>query len=235
MTRVRSLFWSSWVTAGRCGCCTLLLHGLQKYRHRDDGLRFAQRCKLRCCPAMPPRAGNASPTRPGCGGTLPRVGTESHAGLIEAIQRFLDDAVHARERSYDDPRPRAEVRERVRGERPISPVQALAQSMAALPACVEVNALARKASLSAGYLFPEPGGRLPVPAGRPLDVDALISTGLVVMVSDPSDADLQAVASDLAGYLAGPPVDIWDYAVIDGGGTPSGPHPGRGWVGIGDS
>ena len=30
------------------------------------------------------------------------------------------------------------------------------------------------------------------------------------MLIDPSDADLPAVASDLAGYLAGPPVDIWD-------------------------
>lgn len=27
------------------------------------------------------------------------------------------------------------------------------------------------------------------------------------------DADLDAVAQDLAGYLAGPPVEIWDYAL----------------------
>jgi hypothetical protein len=44
----------------------------------------------------------------------------------------------------------------------------------------------------------------------------LMSTGLFAMLINPSHADLQTVASDLAGYLAGPPVDIWDYAIIDG-------------------
>ena len=34
-----------------------------------------------------------------------------------------------------------------------------------------------------------------------------------------SGTDLQTVARDLAGYLAGPPVDIWDYAILDGYGT----------------
>ena len=45
------------------------------------------------------------------------------------------------------------------------------------------------------------------------------------MLIDPSDADLQAVASDLAGYLAGPPVDIWDYAIINATGTLQDPIP----------
>ena len=45
------------------------------------------------------------------------------------------------------------------------------------------------------------------------------------MPHNPSDADLQAVASDLAGYLAGPPVDIWDYAVIDAAGALQDPIP----------
>jgi hypothetical protein len=60
-----------------------------------------------------------------------------------------------------------------------------------LPTCIEVNAPARKTSLAVGYLLPEP-------AGRPLDADALISTGLFSMLINPSDADLPAVASDLA-------------------------------------
>ena len=77
--------------------------------------------------------------------------------------------------------------------------------------------LARRLSLPA-YLLPEP-------AGRSLDADALISTGLFSMLIDPSDADLQIVASDLAGYLAGPPVEIWDYAIIDGTGTLQDPIP----------
>jgi hypothetical protein len=164
-------------------------------------------------------AGNASPTRLGCGGTLRRVGTESHAELIEAILRFLDDAARAiypaAQQFVDGAR--AIDPEQGRGER-AGITDALAQSLAALPTCIEADALARKASLAAGYLLPEP-------AGRPLDADSLVSTGLVGMLIDPSDADLQAVASDLAGYLAGPSVDIWDYAILDGCGTLQDPIP----------
>jgi hypothetical protein len=77
------------------------------------------------------------------------MGTESHAGLIEAIQRFLDDAVGAPQRIVEEI-----VR---RGERP-PPFQEWAQPLADLPTCIEVNALARKASLAVGYLLPEPAG-----------------------------------------------------------------------------
>jgi len=143
------------------------------------------------------------------------MGTEGHAGLIEAIQRFLDDATGMPQRIFEtwtaDP-------ERGRGKRPPLSLDEWAHDLAAMPTCVEVNAVARKASLAAGYLLPEP-------AGRPLDADALVSTGLFNMVIDPSEADLPAVASDLAGYLAGPPVDIWDYALIDASGTLQDPIP----------
>ena len=132
------------------------------------------------------------------------MGTESHTGLIEAIQRFLDDATGAQQRIRE-----ALGRSSYRG---------VAHALVALPTCVEVNALARKASLAAGYLLPEP-------AGRPLDADALVSTGLLHMLIYPSDADLPAVAADLAGYLAGPPVDIWDYVIIDAIGPLQDPIP----------
>ena len=36
------------------------------------------------------------------------------------------------------------------------------------------------------------------------------------MLLDRTDLDLKAVAEDLAGDLAGPPIDIWDYAILDG-------------------
>jgi hypothetical protein len=132
------------------------------------------------------------------------MGTESHTRLIEAIQRFLDDATGAQQR--------------IREARGRSSHREVAHALVALPTCVEVNALARKASLAAGYLLPEP-------AGRPLDADALFSTGLFHMLIYPSDADLPAVAADLAGYLAGPPVDIWDYAIIDAIGPLQDPIP----------
>ena len=152
------------------------------------------------------------------------MGIESHAELIEAIQRFLDDAARAIRpamlRAAEDAARTVDLG-RDRGEQ-ADPLGAAAQSLTTLPTCIETNALARKASLAAGYLFPKPGGRQP--AGRPLDADALISTGLVGTLLDPS-ADLQTVASDLAGYLAGPPVDIWDYAILDGSGTLQDPIP----------
>jgi hypothetical protein len=138
------------------------------------------------------------------------MGTEGHAGLIEAIQRFLDDATGMPQRIFEA--------WHGRGTRPPPSLDEQAQSLAAFPTCVEVNALARRVSLAAGYLLPEP-------AGRPLDADALLSTGLFSMLINPSDADLPAVASDLAGYLAGPPVDIWDYAIIDATGTLQDPIP----------
>jgi hypothetical protein len=128
------------------------------------------------------------------------VGTESHVSLVAALQRFLEDAA----RAIDLERGR-------RGLERVS-TQALAQSLAGLPAAIEANELARKASLASGYL---PRG----PAGRPLDADALVSTGLVGMLLDRGSADFQDVASDLAGYLAGPPIDIWDYAILNGCGT----------------
>src|SRR6185312_10877710 len=98
---------------------------------------------------MPPRPGSLL-TRPNSGGTVRGMGTENHAGLIEAIQRFLDDATGAQQR----------IREALR--RSSYSYKEAAHALAALPTCVEVNALARKASLAAGYLLPEP-------AGRPLD------------------------------------------------------------------
>lgn len=140
------------------------------------------------------------------------MGTEGHAELIEAIQLFFDEAAHAYQQLFHDVL--AAYQEQGRGDF----LQGLAQSLAALPTCIEINALARKKSLAAGYLLPEP-------AGRPLDADTLISAGLVVMLAGPADTDLQAVARDLAGYLAGPPVDIWDYAILDGRGTLHDPIP----------
>ena len=62
--------------------------------------------------------------------------------------------------------------------------------------------------------------------GRPLNADALISTGVVDMLLNRADLDLQAVAEDLADYLAGPPIDIWDYAIVDSNLTLSDPPPG---------
>jgi hypothetical protein len=91
------------------------------------------------------------------------VEREDHARLMAAVQRFVGDATHfiEFERGHGDPARLS--------------MQAVAQSLAALPTCIEVNALAHEAALAVGYLLREP-------AGRRLDADALISTGLVGML-----------------------------------------------------
>ncbi len=131
--------------------------------------------------------------------------TEGHVELIGALQRFLEDAAAVSLQASHN------VPERVS-------VQAIAASAAALPTCAEAGAIARRAALAAGYLPSGTARRLSEPAGRPLNADALVSTGVVGMLLDCGGADLRAVACDLAGYLAGPPVGIWDYAILDVGG-----------------
>ena len=42
---------------------------------------------------------------------------------------------------------------------------------------------------------------------------------------DRADLDLHAIAEDLASYLAGPLIDIWDYAILDGSLTIDDPVP----------
>jgi hypothetical protein len=158
------------------------------------------------------------------------VTADSETGLTEALKQFLGEA----KRIVDDELNR-------KGAQPPS-TQALAQSLAALPACREADAIARRTARSNDYemsgLHPrsrtgisesaaEAGKGLAAaavpssaevaePYGRPLDADALISTGVVGLLLDQADVDLHVVATDLAGYLAGPPVPIWDYAILDG-------------------
>ncbi len=53
------------------------------------------------------------------------------------------------------------------------------------------------------------------PAGRALDSSRLIDTGVAALLCSGSEADLDVIAHQLAEHLAGPPVDIFDYAVLD--------------------
>lgn len=53
----------------------------------------------------------------------------------------------------------------------------------------------------------------------------LISTGVIGMLHSSATQDFHAVAEELAGYLAGPPVLIWDYAILDANFTTDAPIP----------
>jgi hypothetical protein len=156
--------------------------------------------------------------------------TDSRAGLVGALERFLRDA-------------RKVVDEELNRDGSQQPsAHALARSLAELPACLDAGTTARHAAAVNRYIvtdFParrrsgeparkvEPAvgrGTTAIPAdsgtagpsGRPLDAEALLSTGVVSALLDRADLDLHAIAEDLAGYLAGPRIDIWDYAILDG-------------------
>jgi hypothetical protein len=155
--------------------------------------------------------------------TLRHMTTDRKAELVNALERFLREArqVVAEELGRDG------------AEQPSA--ETMARYLAALPLCRDVGEAANRAARANQYVVSglhrmrrpdktadeaeddagssvEPAG----PYGRPLDAEALVSTGIASMLLDPADHDLHAVAEDLAGYLAGPPVDIWDYAILDG-------------------
>jgi Apea-like HEPN len=149
--------------------------------------------------------------------------------LVELLARFLGDAARA-------------VDGEMKGSDGQLAVQAVAESLAALPACREAAAAARRAAAANGYhVSGVPKASRPAepaaasepdaapdstsaaaaeddsaePSGRPLNADVLASSGIVAMLLDGADVDTRRVAQDLAGYLAGPPIDIWDYAILD--------------------
>jgi hypothetical protein len=156
--------------------------------------------------------------------------TDHHAELIEALERFLREARQV------------VVEDLNRDEGQAVPTQAFAQTLDALPACRDVNQAALGAAASNDYEMGASGPRrrsdrttgrtgggsgsdatasAPSPVtpkryGRQLDADALVSTGIVGMLLSGVEFDPHAVAEDMASYLAGPPVDIWDYAILDG-------------------
>jgi Apea-like HEPN len=142
--------------------------------------------------------------------TLRAMRADPGQGLAEVLEGFLHDA----KRFVDE--------DREHGSAQLS-AQAIAQSLAAQPGCHKAAAVARRAAAAneyevAGMRSRGAGGQVPEaagPSGRPLDADTLVSTGIVAMLLDRVDIDLKAVAGELAGYLSGPPIGIWDYAILD--------------------
>lgn len=152
------------------------------------------------------------------------MATDPGPALVEALERFLREA-----REVVDQEPQGHA---------LTP-QLLATSMAVLPTAHEARVTANRAATVNNYLVPrfprrqQPGHAAVTVAadaratdsqaddetaglsGRPLDADALISTGVLAMLQARAPCDFRAVAEELASYLAGPPIGIWDYAVLD--------------------
>lgn len=156
--------------------------------------------------------------------------TEPDATLVEALEHFLQQAKEAvdEETNRDGPLP-------------LTP-RLLAERLAELPACREAGAAAHHAATANRYLLTslpqrrrsggaiatsdavadadtadsQPDNETARPNGRPLDAEVLLSTGVLGMLQSRVQHDFHAVAQELAGYLAGPQVGVWDYAVLDG-------------------
>jgi len=156
--------------------------------------------------------------------------TGPNATLVEALERFLQQA----KRTVDEELNRD-------GPLPLTP-RLLAERLAELPTCREAGSTAHQAAVANGY---EVSPRRPPtlseksadeadgpedanagtssstakdsqPSGRPLDAESILSTGTLGILQSRASHDFRAVAVELAGYLAGPPTDIWDYAILDG-------------------
>jgi hypothetical protein len=132
--------------------------------------------------------------------------TETSDALIAALTRFLVDAITARDQIRI---PGASV-----------PWNYGAGSFAAHLASLSTAEAARHAAAKAanenGYLIREPrDGVPPGPAGRVLSADALLETGVAEMLLSGDTVDVQVLAGELAGYLAGPMKPMLEYAIID--------------------
>jgi hypothetical protein len=154
--------------------------------------------------------------------------TDPNAALVEAVERFLPQAKVAVDEELNRD-----------GPLPLTP-EMLADSVAGLSAAREARAAAHQAATANNYLvtsFPrrrsreltdtteattdtsaadgQPKGETAEPNGRPLDADVLLSTGVFGLLQSRAPHDFHVVAEELAGYLAGPPIDMWDYAILD--------------------
>lgn len=85
---------------------------------------------------------------------------------------------------------------------------------------------ATEAAKENGYLMQEAGDRVGRrSAGRPLSADALFETGMAGLLLSGGGVDVPTLAAELAGYLAGPAIPTWDYAIVDADVTLSRPVP----------
>jgi hypothetical protein len=130
----------------------------------------------------------------------------SDGKLEAALERFVEDAMRERD-SF------------LRGGNVVRlrpGIDDFTARLAELPSAKEADAVAADVALANGYLLREErAGVDRRPAGRSLSADALVETGVAGVILSEEQVDTNALAAEMAGYLAGPAVPIWDYAIID--------------------
>jgi hypothetical protein len=136
--------------------------------------------------------------------------------LMVALMRFLEDAAATRDMFRDGG---------TLAQPPPEP-EAVAAQLARLPSAEAAGVASIEAAKENGYLLREPSGtsesRL---AGRRLSAKVLVDTGVTGLLLSGGRVDVPTLAAELAGYLAGPVVPLWDYAIVDADLTLSGPVP----------
>lgn len=136
--------------------------------------------------------------------------------LEAAAQRFVEDALAQRDSFV---RNDSVVRLR-------PGVEDFAARLAELPSAKEADAVAVDVAHSNGYLLREErAGIERRTAGRSMSAEALVEIGVAGLILSEEHVDPETVAAELAAYLAGPAVPVWDYAVIDADVTDVGPIP----------
>lgn len=99
------------------------------------------------------------------------------------------------------------------GELAVRQQRDLAEQLAELQSARAVNEISGRLAAAAGYLVRRDGEK----AGRQLDPSNIRSCGLDSMLAS-ADLDLSqlpTLADELARYLAGPPVNVWEYLFLD--------------------
>lgn len=95
-------------------------------------------------------------------------------------------------------------------------LQTWVKDLADRPSCKRADSAAEAAAIAAGYIIPPTGSRSTRKAGRALSADALLRTGVAELVLEQhGEYDRHALAVEVAQYLAGPSVPIWDYGMVD--------------------
>jgi hypothetical protein len=131
--------------------------------------------------------------------------SEPHHELVQALERFLDRAGDVAAKEFKQGGPQG------------ASLELAAQSLAGLSECHEADSAARRAAVDNAYQVSAFGtGSSAKTYGRPLDAGALVSTGIVGMLVARANVDRRTVAEQMAGYLGGPPVGVWDYVILDG-------------------
>ncbi|MBF8184927.1 hypothetical protein ITP53_04065 [Nonomuraea sp. K274] len=120
--------------------------------------------------------------------------TPEHLELVAALVDLISDA-----------RPRA-------GEHADLTDRETADAIAESPAGDTVRRAANAAARANGYLNGERGDRH---AGRALQGDALFRLGVAALLRSNHEFNAEALAGQLAAYLAGPPEDLWRYFVLN--------------------